>query len=158
VECNQANHLMFTTMDTVNATSLSSKISQFQLLIPGLNTVHLDSPSAKLLIHGIPTSYALADIGRELTTLNTGLALAQPPRWLTSDEKRAGKRDSTIVITATGPKAQDFAQQSRLSAISSTYRLERRLRFNQSTQCFNCHQFGYHTLKCAKQSTCRWCS
>jgi hypothetical protein len=27
VECNQANHLMFTTMDTVKATSRNSKIS-----------------------------------------------------------------------------------------------------------------------------------
>jgi hypothetical protein len=158
VECNPANHLMFTTMDTVKATSLNSKISQFLHLIPGVTTVHLDSPSAQLLVHGIPTSYPLADIGRELTTFNTGLALAQQPRWLTSDEKRVGKKASTIVITATGPKAQDFAQQSRLSAFSSTYRLERRLRFNQSTQCFNCHQFGHHTLKCTKQSTCRWCS
>jgi hypothetical protein len=158
VECNPANHLMFTTMDTVKATSLNSKISQFLHLIPGVTTVHLDSPSAQLLVHGIPTSYSLADIGRELTTFNTGLALAQQPRWLTTDEKRKGKSASTIVITATGPKAQDFAQLPRLSAFSTTYRLERRLRFNQSTQCFNCHQFGHHTLKCTKQPLCRWCA
>jgi hypothetical protein len=69
-------------------------------------------------VHGIPASYTLTDIGRELTSLNTGLALAQQPRWLTSDEKRAGKEASTIVITASGPKAQDLAQQSRLSAVS----------------------------------------
>jgi hypothetical protein len=101
-------------------------------------------------VHGIPTSYALANIGRELTTFNTGLALAQQPRWLTSDENSAGKKASTMVITATGPKAQDFAQQSRLSAFSSTYQMERSLRFNQSAQCFNCHQFGHHTLKYTK--------
>jgi hypothetical protein len=158
VEWNPTNHLTFTTMDTVKATSLNSKISQFLHLFPGVTTVHLDSPSAKLLVHGISTSYALADIGRELTTFNTGLALGQQPRWLTSDEERASKRASTIVINATGSKAQDFAQQSRLSDFSSTYRLERLLRFNQSTQCFNCLQFGHHTLKCTKQSTCRSCA
>jgi hypothetical protein len=46
VECNPANHLMFTTMDTVKATALNSKISQFLHLIPGITPVHLDSPSA----------------------------------------------------------------------------------------------------------------
>jgi hypothetical protein len=80
LECNPENHLMFTTMDTVKVTSLNSKISQFLHLIPGVTTVHLAFPSAQLLVHGIPTSYALADIGRELTTFDTGLALAQQPR------------------------------------------------------------------------------
>jgi hypothetical protein len=45
VECNPANHLMFSTMDTVKATSVNSKISQFLHLIPGITTVHLDSPT-----------------------------------------------------------------------------------------------------------------
>jgi hypothetical protein len=76
---------MFTTMETVKATSLNSKFSQSLHLIPGATTVHLDSLSAQLLVHGIPSSYSLADIGRELTTFNTGLALTQQPRWLTSD-------------------------------------------------------------------------
>ena len=82
VECNPSNDLLFTTMETVRATSLNSKISQFLHLIPGTTTVHLDSPTAQLLVHGIPTSHSLADIGKELTTYNTGLALAQQPRWL----------------------------------------------------------------------------
>jgi hypothetical protein len=158
VECNPANHLMFTTMDTVKATSLNSKISEFLHLIPGVTSVHQYTPSAQLLVQGIPTSYALGNIGWELTTFVTGLALAQQPRWHTSDEKCAGKEASTILITPSGPKAQDFAQQSLLPAFSSTYRLERRLRFNQLTQCFHCHQFGHHTLKCTEPSTCRWCS
>jgi hypothetical protein len=80
VECNPANHLMFTTMDMVKATSLNSMISQFLHLIPGVTTAHLDSPSAQLLVHGIPTSHSLTDMGRQLTTFNTGLALAQQPR------------------------------------------------------------------------------
>jgi hypothetical protein len=121
VECNSANHLMFTTKDMAKATSLNSRISQFLHLIAGVTTVYLDCPSAQMLVHGIPTSYALADSGRELTTLNTGLSLAQQPRWLTSDEKHAGKKASTIVITATGRKALDFVQESRVSAFSSTY-------------------------------------
>jgi hypothetical protein len=80
VECNPANHLMFTTMEMVKATSLNSKIFRFLHLIPGVTTVHLHSPSAQLLVYGIPTSYSLTDIGRELITFNTGLALAQQPR------------------------------------------------------------------------------
>jgi hypothetical protein len=64
VECNPANYLMFTTMNMVKATSLNSKICQFLHLIPSVTTVYSDSPSAQLLVHGIPTSYALADIGK----------------------------------------------------------------------------------------------
>ena len=92
VECNSANDMPITTMDTVNATSLNSKISQFLHLIHGTTTIQLDSPSAQLLVHGIPTSYSLADIGNELTTYNTGLALAQQPRWLRPEEQRVGKK------------------------------------------------------------------
>jgi hypothetical protein len=158
VECNPANYLMFTTIDTVKATSLNSMISQFLHLIPGVTIVHLDSPCSQLRVQGIPTSYSLTNIGRELTTFNTGLALTQQPRWLTTDEKREGKFASTIVITTTGPKVQDFAQLPHLSAVSTTYCLERRLRFNKSTQCFNCHKFGHHTLKCTKQLHCHLCA
>jgi hypothetical protein len=158
VEANASHDLMFTTMDSVKATSLNSKISQFLHLIPGTTTVHLDSPTAQLLVHGISTSHSLSTIGKELTTFNTGLALATQPRWLIPDDKRAGRKASTIVITATGPKAQEFAQQPRLAAFSSTFRIERRLRFSKSTQCFNCHQFGHHTLKCTNPPSCRWCA
>jgi hypothetical protein len=76
LECNPANHLMFTTMDTVKATSLNSKISQFHHLIASVTTVHLHSPSTQPPRHGIPSSYYVTDIGRELTTFNTVLALA----------------------------------------------------------------------------------
>jgi hypothetical protein len=158
VECDTFHNLTFTTMDTVKATSLNSKISQFLHLIPGTATVRLDTPSAQLLVHGIPTSHSLQDIGRELTTFNTGLVLAEQPRWLTSDEKRQDKKASTVVITTTGSKAQDIAQLTRLSAFSTTFRTERRLRFNQYTQCYNCQQFGHHTLKCTSRASCRWCA
>ena len=94
IECNAANDLLITTMDTVKATSLNSKVSQFLHLIPGTTTVQLDSPSAQLLVHGIPTSYSLAYIGKELTTFNTGLVLAHPPRWLRPEEQRVGKKAS----------------------------------------------------------------
>ena len=53
VECNPCNDLLFTTMETVRATSLNSEISQFLHLIPGTTTVHLESPTAQLLVHGV---------------------------------------------------------------------------------------------------------
>src|SRR5437588_5669549 len=56
VERNPANDLLLITIDTVKATSLNSKISQFHHLIPGTTTVHLDSPTAQLFVHNIPTS------------------------------------------------------------------------------------------------------
>ena len=156
--CRPTNDLTLITMETVKASSLSSKVSQFLHLIPGTTTVQLDNPTAQLLVHGIPTSHTLADIGRELTTYNSGLALVLPPRWLTPDDGCASKAASAVVITITGPKAQEFASASRLSAFSTTFKLERHLRFNHFTQCANCQQFGHHTLKCPNAPSCRWCA
>ena len=165
VVCRPNNDITLITMDTVRASSLSSRVSQFSHLIPGTTSVHLDDPTAPLLVHGIPTTHSLDTIAREITTFNSGLALAQRPRWLTSDDRRANKRVSTVVITITGPEAQDFASATRLSAsamrlsaFSTTFKLERHLRFNQYTQCANCQQFGHHTLKCPNPPVCRWCA
>ena len=138
VEVDIFNNITLITMDTVKATSLNTKAAQFLHLISGTTTVQLDSPSAHLLVHGIPTSSSLADIGKELTTYNTGLALAEQPRWLTTDDKRVGKTASSVTIIATGPKAQDFASKSRLCAFSKNFRVEHRLKFNLFTQCANC--------------------
>src|SRR5205085_4418923 len=63
-----------------------------------------------------------------------------------------------VVITVTGPKAQEFANASRLSAFSPTFKLERHLRFNQFTQCTTCQQFGHHALKCPNAPSCRGCA
>ena len=153
----EGGNVTLTTMDSVKATSLNSKVSAFLHLIPGTTTVHLDSPASQLLVHGIPTSHSLATIATELTTFNTGLALTQQPRWLTSDDSRANKSASTVVISITGPKAPLFVGK-RLAAFSSTYRTERRLRFNSFTQCSNCHSFGHHSTKCNNPATCRWCT
>ncbi|RPA88743.1 hypothetical protein L873DRAFT_1796434 [Choiromyces venosus 120613-1] len=101
-------NVTLTAMETVKATSLNSKASAFLHLIPGATTVHLDTPATQLLVHGLPTSHSLATIVTELTTFNSGLALTQQRRWLTSDESRANKSASSIVITITGPKAPLF--------------------------------------------------
>lgn len=88
-----------TTMQSKRATFLNSKLSSFLHLIPGTLDVHFDLPITLLLVHGIPTSYALTAIAMELTTFNPGLALTPYPKWLTSETSRAGKAASTIVIT-----------------------------------------------------------
>ena len=120
IVCRPNNDITLITMDTVRASSLTSRVSQFSPLIPGTTSVLLDDPTAQLLVHGIPTTHSLDTIAREITTFNSGRALSQRPRWLTSDDRRANKRMSTVVITIMGPKAQDFASATRLSAFSTT--------------------------------------
>ncbi|RPB04545.1 hypothetical protein L873DRAFT_1786326 [Choiromyces venosus 120613-1] len=105
-------NVTLTTMESVKVTSLNSKASAFLHLITGATTVHLDTPTTQLLVHGLPTSHSLATIATELTTFNSGLALTQQPRWLTSDESHASKSASSIVITITGPKAPLFVATS----------------------------------------------
>jgi len=113
-----------TTMESIKATSLNSKLGSFLHLIPGTVSVLLDTPVSHVLVHGIPTSKSLVAIATELTTFNTGLSLTGQPRWLTTDDAKAGKSASTVVITITGPRASDYVGK-RLAAFSSTYRTER---------------------------------
>ena len=153
----RGNDVTLTTMESVKATSLNSKVGAFLHLIPGTTIVQLDTPVTQLLVHGIPTTYAMATVAAELTTYNAGLALAGQPRWLTTEESRAGKSASSIVIAITGPRAPTFVGK-RLAAFSTTYRTERRLRFNSLTQCSNCHGFGHHSNKCTNAASCRWCA
>ncbi|RPA96409.1 hypothetical protein L873DRAFT_1654774, partial [Choiromyces venosus 120613-1] len=100
---------------------------------------------------------SLVTIATELTTFNSGLALTQQPRWLTSDESRAGKSASSIIITITGPKAPLFIGKL-LSSFSTTFRTECCLQFNTFTKCSNCHRFGHHSNKCTNRSSCHWCT
>src|ERR1700709_485182 len=158
IEGDTLNNITLITMETIKATALNSRASTFLHLIPGTSSVHLDTPTTQLIVHGIPTSHALLNIGEELTTFNTCLILSQEPRWLTSNERREGKSASSIVISITGPKAQDIAKRPRLSAFSTTFRLERRLRFNHLTQCARCQHYGHHTLRCSNDPVCRWCT
>jgi len=69
-----------TTMESIKATSLNSKVGIFLHLIPGTVSVHLDTPVSHVLVHGIPTSKSLAEIANELITFNTGLSLTNQPR------------------------------------------------------------------------------
>jgi len=86
------------TMETMKATALNSKVGSFLHLIPGTVSVHLDRPVMHLLLHGIPTSCSIETIATNLTTFNSGLALAGTPRWLTTEQSRIGKLASTVVI------------------------------------------------------------
>ena len=153
----RGNTITLTTMESVKAASLNSKVGTFLHLIPGTISVHLDAPVSHILVHGIPTSRTLAEIANELTTYNTGLSLTEQPRWLTTDDARAGKTASTVVINITGPRAADYVGK-RLAAFSTTYRTERRLSFNSHTQCSNCHGYGHHNNKCTNPASCRWCA
>ena len=146
-----------TTMELIRTTMLNSKIGSFLHLIPGTTSVHLDTPVTQILVHGIPTSQPLATIAMELTTFNPGLALMTQPRWLTTEAARVGKTASSVVIAITGLKAPEFVGR-RLAAVSTTYRSQRRLRFDSSTQCAKCHGFGHHNNKCMAPATCWWCA
>ena len=145
-------------METVKAALLSNKVSSFLHLIPGTTTVCLDFPTVQILVHGLPTDRSLPDIAQELTTFNTGLALSRLPCRLTPDDRRASKRISTVVLTLTGSRARDVASRNCLAAFSATFKVEHHLRFNRYTQCYGCHKFGHHTLRCTNTLRCRWCA
>lgn len=146
-----------TTMESTKVTLLNSRVGSFLHLIPETVSVHLDTPVTHLLVYGIPTSYSIDEVATKLTTCNSGLALAGQPRCLTTEESHVGKSASTVVIAMRGPGAPDLVGRC-LAAFSSTYRTERRLRFNSQTQCSNCHAFGHHKNKCTNPASCWWCA
>jgi len=74
----RGNTVTLTTMESIKATSLTSKVGTFLYLIPGTVSVHLDTPVLDILVHRIPTSKSLAEIASELTTYNTRLSLTGP--------------------------------------------------------------------------------
>ena len=76
-----------------------------------------------MLVYEIPICSSLATIETELTTFNPGLALMTPPRWLTTETARTGKKASTVVIALSSPKAPDFVGK-QLEAFSTTHRTE----------------------------------
>jgi len=144
-------------MESIKASSLNSNVGTFLHLIPATVRVHLDTPVLHVFVHGIPTSKSLAEIANKLTSFNTGLSLTSQPRWLNTDDARAGKTASTVVINITGPRASDYVGK-RLAAVSSTYRTERRLRFNSHTQCSKCQSYGHHSNRCTNPVSCRSCA
>jgi len=143
-------------MEAIKATSLKSKVGTFLHLIPGTVSVHLDTPVSHILVHGIPTSTYLTEIANELTTFNTGLSRTSQPRWLTTDDARAGKTASTGVISITGPRASDYVRK-RLAAFSSTYRTKSRLSFHSHTQYSKCQGYGDLSNGCTDPVSYRWC-
>jgi len=52
----KGNTIIITTMKSIRATLLNSKVGTFLHLIPGTVSVHLDTPVTQLLVHGLPTS------------------------------------------------------------------------------------------------------
>ena len=58
----RGNTVTLTTIESVRATSLNSKVGTFLHLIPGTVSVHLDTPVSHVLVHGIPTLKSLAPI------------------------------------------------------------------------------------------------
>jgi hypothetical protein len=111
-----------------------------------------------MVVHCVPTDLPLENLQQELTTYKPGLAMASPPRWLVSPDRRKEKKSSFVVIALSGNKAQDVANRPLLSTFSSTLRAERKLCFGPSTQCSNCQMFGHHTLKCTHTPACCLCA
>jgi len=137
----KGNIIAITTMESIRATSLNSKVGFFLYLIPGTVNVHSDTPVTQLLMYGLPSYCSLDAIETELTT----------------DKSRAGKAASTTVIARTNPRAPDFVGR-QLAAFSSTYRTERQLHFNSNTQCSNCHGFAHYSNRCNNLASCCWCA
>jgi len=153
----RGNTVTLTTIESIKASSLNSKVGTFLHLMPGTVSVHLDTPRSHVLVHGIPTSKSLAAIASTLTTFNTGLSLTSQPRWLTTDDGMAGKAATTVLISITGPRASNYVGKC-LATFSSTYRTEPRLRFNSHIQCSKCRGYGHHSNRCTNPTSCRWCA
>ncbi len=53
----------------------------------------------RLHVHSVPTYIDLKDFGNDIVKSNKNIRLAEPLRWLSSDDTRKNKERSSLVLT-----------------------------------------------------------
>jgi hypothetical protein len=68
-------------------------------------------PTRRVIIHGLPCNRSMADMSRELTDLYPIFKISTEPRWLTPEDRRAGKTHSSAVVTVDTAKRLSIEQE-----------------------------------------------
>jgi hypothetical protein len=104
---------------------------------------------SRFVLNGVPTKATPEEVQREMGCIYPSIRLGQPPRWLTTPEKRQGKDASSMVITLTGTHTIKSIGRSRLYLFNNRCNLEEYITFGSRTRCGRCQLYGHPTSMCS---------
>lgn len=166
VESSRSNKsIILNTLQPFTAEYLHSIQEHWQATVPfKFTAARVNTIWHQVAIHGIPltTHYntnILDLVPNELLTFNQ-LHIIAPPRWLTSQEKRAsGNQRAGSVIVAFSSKAEARkAISQRLHLFGISCRAEEIYNTTPHYRCKKCQRYGHSELNCRLPYTCEICA
>jgi len=120
--------------------------------------VEIGKKFSQFLLHGVPTYLSPAEIASNIATNDPQLIQGQTPRWLTPEDRRANKTESTIVMTLTGDVKMNTIGRQNLIICNRECRLVEYISYGRSTQCRKCQGFGHPAALCRHEARCAVCA
>jgi len=113
----------------------------------------------RFIVNSIPTTATPEAVRTEIETNYPALRMGQTPRWLTSPERRQGKKASSMIITFIGEMTKKSLGATSLAMFNRECTITEYIMFGPTTQCNKCQTFGHPTQRCtASNYTCAVCA
>jgi len=120
--------------------------------------VEIGKRYSQFLLHGVPTHLSLPEISHSIATNYPQLVQGQTPRWLTPDDRREYKANSTVVMTLTGNVKKADIGRRNLIVCNRECQLDDYISFGRSTQCRKCQAYGHPAALCQNDARCAVCA
>jgi hypothetical protein len=113
---------------------------------------------SQFLLHGVPTHLSQTEISRSISSNYPQLIQRQTLRWLTPDNRREHKANSTIVMTLTGNIKEAQIGRQHLIVCNCQCELDDYIAYGRSTQCCKCQAYGHPAALCRNNPRCAVCA
>ena len=155
-------NLVITTSPAYSASFLLEKRAIWDSII-NYQSIQIDEPWFKVIIHGIPISEfsyntAMTDLVSEIKEFNEGFEIIGTPYWLTHQDKRISQIAGSVVIAFKTETEALRAIRHRLYIGAISVRVSKFLTTSKTTQCSNCQGFGHLDSYCKKPANCKICA
>src|SRR5690606_27714440 len=125
-------------------------------------SIEMDQQWFKYKLHGVSTEEFSGEQGMqklkdEIESFNPKLKLAQNPRWLTTEEKRTGKKFSSVVV-AVHTTEEAKALKKGLWVSNKICKADEFVASRPTDQCGQCLNMGHHWKQCTTKPRCKICA
>jgi hypothetical protein len=164
-----SGNLIVTMTDGTTESELTEKLGTIHTATRQVNTSiaapRLNERWYKLAVHGIPTSQypdspdGMRLLQEEIERSNGPVTLAEPPRYMTTAEKRVGKEASSVVIAVRTAEELALLKRKRVMVLFEPRRVTEYHSARRTDQCRRCLLFGHHYTNCTgpQGPTCGIC-
>ena len=140
----------------------SKLIESINKIVGNVIEIREDTTWGKAIVHGVSTTHfghegGMKILQKEIEDFNLGIKLMQEPRWLTSEEKREGKRFSSVILAVKGEEEAVNIGKRGVMILGTILRSNRFHSVKATDQCSKCQQFGHHNMRCTNTPKCRNC-